>query len=210
MPKCVPQLPPSAWEECTKEDLEYACATFQKGNRLDAHMLAAESLVQLSEAAKCKVFCAKTILNPNSELLSTLLSLIQSSRMSEKVRAFGDDEVSDMEQEHFRLMHRHALVVLANCLDAVRESGELQARLADLPELSSDNTVNALVGDLSCAKAKPHDAAAACRCLRALCSLDECKNKLVRMGGKPVLSAAKHQSSHALLEAEASKLMQDL
>jgi len=210
VPKCVPQLPASAWEECTKEDLDNACASFQQGNRLDAHMLAAESLVLLSEASKCKVFCAKKILNPNSELLSTLLSLIQCSRMSEKALA-EEDEASSMEQEHFRLMHRHALVVLANCLSAVQESGELQACLANLPDLTSDNTIKALVDDLSWAKTKPHESVAACRCLQALCSSsDECKNKLVRMGGKPMLSAAKQQCSHALLEAEASKLMQDL
>jgi len=208
MPKSVPQIPDSAWEECTTEDLESVCHSLQPGNRMDAHMLAAESLVQLSEATKCRFFCAKKILTPNCELLSTLLSLVQCSRMNE---SSSEDELSTMEQTHFQCMHRHALTVLANCLCAVQESGELRALLADLPELTSDSTVTALVDDLSWSKTKPHDAAAACRCLQALCSgSEECKNTLVRLGGKLVVSAAQQQCRHALLETEAFKLMQDL
>ena len=188
--------------------------SFKQANRLDAHMLAAESLVQLSEASKCRVFCAKKILSAdnNSGLLSTLLSLVQCSRMNNEGDEEEEEEVySVMEETHFRLMHRHALTVLANCLSAVRESGELQDLLADLPELTSDSMVQALVQDLSLARDKPHEATAACRCLQALCCCsDDCKAKVVDLGAKPLVNAAQHQCRHALLEAEASKLMQDL
>ena len=214
MPMCVPQIPDSVWEECTQDDLDNACALFKPGNRLDAHMLAAESLVQLSEASKCRKFCAKKILTPTSEILSALVSLVQCSQFDDKeaeVAGKRVDEGSTMEAEHFQLMHRHALTVLANCLGVMQEQGELCACLADLPELTSDMTVQALVDDLGTASTQPHAAAAACRCLHALCcGSGDCKNALVRLGGKPVAKAALQHCQHAMLESEASKLMQDL
>ena len=207
MPKCLPQIPDSVWEECTRDDLDNACSLLKPGNRLDAHMLAAESLVQLSEASKCRAFCAKAILSPKCELLSTLVSLVQCPR----VKDHEGDKIFSMEETHFQLMHRHALSILANCLGVLQESGELTDFLADLPELTNISTIQALMNDLQLAQTQPHDAAAACRCLQALCrGSDQCKNALIHMGAKPMAMAAKHLCRHAVLESEASKLMQDL
>lgn len=209
IPRCVPQIPEAAWEECTADELEIACASLKKGNRMDAHLLAIESLVQLTEATKCRAFCAKNILSAGSELLSTVLSLIQSSRVEDR-NSEDDEFFTDMEEEHLKIMHRHSLTILANCLQVTQQSGELTAAVQNLPELTCESTLTALVKDMSTASIKPHDAAAACRCLQALCKSEAAKQRVLQLGGAGHVSAAAHHCRHAHLEEECSILLGEL
>lgn len=208
MPRTVPHISDVMWEQCTSDDLENVCSSLHEDNRMDAHVMAAEALVQLSEASQCRIFCANKILSSNCELLSTLLMLVQCSQTKEK--EIKREAHFKMEETHFALMHRHALTVLANCLSAIHESGELENRLKDLSELTSASTVKALVKDVSLAHKNPHEATTACRCLHALCShSEECKAMVICEGGMSAASVAK-QCRHALLESEATKLLQEL
>lgn len=210
MPKCVPQLPDSEWEACTADGLEIAVHSLKQVHRWDAHLLAIESLVQLTEkTSKCRAFCAKNILSKDSELLCTILSLIQCSRMKDS-EEFNSNSTNTAKEQHLQVMHRHALVILANCLQILELSGDLAAALNDVPELTCDATLQALVSDMSTAASKPHDAAAACRCLHLLCRCcTDSKQRVLQLGAADHVSAAL-QCRHAILQKECALLMRDL
>lgn len=207
IPRCVPQLPGVEWDSCTAEGLEIVGKSLKQGSRLDAQLLAMESLVQLTEASKCRAFCAKSILSSDSELLSSILSLIKTSRMKEA----EDNEFStEITEEHLKKMHHHALTILANCLQCGQQSCELSVAVQGLPELTCDAILNALVRDLAAASSKPHDATDACRCLQALCgACADTKERVLQLGAAGFVSDAKH-FRHALLEKECAILMREL
>lgn len=204
IPRSIPRLPDMEWESSTVEGIQLACETLKEDNRLDAHVFAIESLVQISEASKCRAFCARNILSADSELLSTLLSLIQCSRMED-----AEELSTSTAQERVRMMHRHALTILANCLAFMHESGGLPTALQDLPELTCDATLSALVQAVAIANSEPHDAAAACRCLQALCQGSEIKQRVVQLGASRHVSAAQ-RCRHVILQDECTRLMRDL
>lgn len=190
MPKCVP--PNVDWEQCTIEGLEIAQNSL-KGSSIDAHLLALQSLAQLTESCKCRTFAAKSILSSSSEILPIVLSLIQEK---------PNNMLTDMEQEHCDHMHFQALLVLANCL----KNTEV---VPDLTELTSQATIVALVNDVSNASSKPHTAAAACRCLQALIKTEACRKLVVELGAHSFTAAA-NQCRHAVLEEESAKLLEEL
>jgi hypothetical protein len=189
MPKC---LPAADWELCTAESLEIACNSL-KGKCIDGHLVALQSLAQLTECCKCRAFAAARIVSSSSEPLVIVLSLIQGN---------SDEMLTDMEQEHCDRMRFYALQILANCLKIV-------GTVPDLPELTSEATVFALVKDVSNASSKPHTAAAACRCLQALVKT-ESSRKLICELGAASFTAAAQQCRHAILEEESAKLLQEL
>jgi hypothetical protein len=208
LPRCVPQIPASEWEACTAEGIEIANRSLQPGNRYDAHLLAMKSLVQLTEASKCAEFCVKHILSKESELLSTIISLIQTSRLSKDDEAdVGDD--SNLVQEYHEVMHRHALCVLANCLQASLKTDEFMSIIDALPDLTCDATLSSLIQDLAAASSKPHDAAAACRCLHALCQANEVKSMVMGLDVVGHVEAAL-RCRHVVLQEECSHLIREL
>lgn len=196
MPRSVPAIPDSAWEECTEESLDI-CRSQLKERRVDAHLLAVESLAQISDkSSKCRSFCAKHVMKPSSELLHAVLSLIQVSRLDTE-----DSFASELEQQQFAMMHRHAVEILNNCLEVVPSA------VSTLPELTCPATLNALLLDVQSAKNKPHEAAAACKCLTLLSK--NCKTILMEQDVPSLLHAAV-QCRHATLEEECTKLMNTL
>lgn len=203
---CVPNIPLDDLNDAVKHSLLCACDMF-KGERIDAHMLAVESLVHLTKACHSKSFCANFILS--SELLECLLSLILSSRLNRK-SAPANHEVSDVEKEHLAMMHRHALTVLANCLSALDESMELSSVISKMPELVSDNLLKTLVVVVAGAASQPHQAVDACRCLQKLCQRSEfAKSEVANMGAFMYLEHAQN-CRHAMLQEASVKLMCEL
>lgn len=121
--------------------------------------------------------------------------------------------LSEMEEEHFSIMHRHALTVLGNCLVALEESGELGEVLADHKELLSESLLEALVFDVGQATARPHDACQAVRCLQCLVrASSETKVLACQLGAPKALDSAFREgvSGHCSLEQESRKLQMDI
>lgn len=204
LPKSVPAVPLDVWEQATIEDIALACESL-RSKRLDAHIMALESLMQLSVAAKCRLICAKQVLSSEcgSEILDILVGLIQCSNSKSE-----DKYLTDMEKDQAALMRRYALIVLGNCLGSIEQAGDLNHTVSNLPELTSELTIRALTNDVFQACSKPHEAAAACRLLRALaqtgCAAVSCDQ---------LRSAARFAAEtcrHAALEEESRKLINDL
>jgi hypothetical protein len=206
IPDCVPQESPEETKQCVQEGIDCASALLKKEGRFDSHALAMESLVHITNATKCRTFAAHCILC--GDFLSTLICLVEASRMERPGTAMQG--LSSMEEEHFRVMHRHALAVLANCLSALDDSGELAHVLKQQPELSSTTFLLALLDDVANATDRPHDACQATRCLRALVqTCSDTKSRIVgELGGLPALEAAHSQGicRNAYLETECQKL----
>jgi len=207
IPGCVPQESVEERKQLIEDDLEIASSLLKK-DRLDAHMLGMESLCYLSNATKCCSFAAKSILG--GECFSTLLCLVQSFRMHEASR---DETLSDMEEKHFAMMHRHALTVLANCLVALEESGELEQVLSLQKELLSESLLQCLVEEVAQATTRPHDACQAVRCLQSLVrASSELKTLACHLGASKALDSAHREGvcRHATLEQESGKLQLDI
>jgi len=161
IPDCVPQETEEESKQCTQEGLEIALDLLKK-DRLDAHMLAIESLVYLTKATKNRSFAAHCILC--GEFRSTILCLVESFRMHKSTSV----ALSQMEEEHLTIMHRNALTVLANCLVALEHSGELLHVLGQQEEFRSNTLLATLVDEVGSAEQRPHDACQAARCLQSL------------------------------------------
>jgi hypothetical protein len=105
-------------------------------------------------------------------------------------------------------MHRYALIILGNCLGSIEHAGDLTMTIQSLPELTSELTIRALTNDVAQAYSKPHEAAASCRCLRALaqtgCAAVACDTL------RSATRFAAESCRHAALEEESRKLMNDL
>jgi hypothetical protein len=206
MPKCLPKQSIEEINTCTVESLEIA-KDLLKNDRLDAHILAVESLVQLTEASKCRAFCANFILS--SDLLDTLLSLIECSRFDRKALS-NEKNISEMEISHFAVMHRHALNILANCLSALEQSGELTSTISKVTDLSSSSLLSTLVTKVASATTMPHEAFQACKCLQKICQgSEQAKQRVLELGASAHLENAQ-RCRHALLQEASLNLMSEL
>jgi hypothetical protein len=199
IPSCVPRESPEQQQRCIEEGLEIAFNLLKK-DRLDAHLLAMESLEQLTRGSECRSFAASKVLC--GQLLSTLVSLIE-SRESNQAEA-----VSEMEKKHFAVMHRHALTILANSLAAVQESGELLGLLSKSNELCSQSLFTVLVSDLNASSQRPYDACQSARCIQSFVSCEEVKDQLMDLGAADAVSTACVEGGcrNAMLENESKKL----
>jgi hypothetical protein len=209
IPDCVPQQSLSECEKLIEDDLEIACQLL-KNDRFDTHMLGMESLAHLTNATKCGSFAARCILS--GDFLSTLLCLVESFRMHQRSTK-DETTLSEMEEEHFSIMHRHALTVLGNCLAALEESGELEQVLAQRKELLSESLLESLVHEVGQANTRPHDACQAVRCLQCLVrSSSELKVLACQLGAPKALDSAFREgaSRHCTLEQESRKLQMDI
>jgi hypothetical protein len=199
IPGCVPKDSPEQQQRCTEEGLEIAFNLLKK-DRFDAHLLAMESLEQLTRASVCRSFAANKVLC--GQFSSTLVSLIE-SRESKQAEA-----ASEMEEEHFAIMHRHALTILANSLAAVQESGELLGLLSQSSELCSQSLLSVLVSGLNASSRRPHDACQSALCIQSLMLCEEAKDRLMGLGAASAVSTACGEGAcrNALLERESKKL----
>jgi hypothetical protein len=243
MPLSLPPLRDEEVERCTTEVLEIAHRDLQPGMRTDAHVLALESLAKLSsetssssnKSSPCRDMCVRKILQNDSDLLSVLVNLIECARLRGQDDDGDESEEQDEEcrtslaREQYDLMHRHALTTLANCLRHRCSTNAAETQQQQHVLLQSDALLHALVRDVGAASTRPHEAAAACQCLRALLSLcgssnvdtnaSSVKDRVVQMGVQVHLShvTASNASSskplccrHALLETECRRLLQTL
>lgn len=205
VPPSVPKCPDSEEKECLESGLELACGLLKK-DRLDAHMLAMESLTHLSRSAKCQCLVAKAILC--GPLLDTLVSLIECWSIC--VEDAAEEEKGEVEEQHCASMHRLAIAVLANCLSVLEAEGELGSVLVQRREqLCSPSLLMALVEELRRAEQRPHDACEAARCLQPLIrSCPECKPRLMECDGLNAAAIAYNAgaNSHANLQKECSVL----
>lgn len=164
-----PSMPKSNVEEDTislKQGLELAAGLLKK-DRIDAHLLAMESLTHMSRSSKCQCLVVKAILT--GPLLETLVLLVESWSLCAA-------EKGEHEEQYCAQMHRLAMGILANCLTTLEAEGELREVLANdhaasaaiNSQLCSPSLLMALVGELRNSETRPHDACEAARCLQPL------------------------------------------
>lgn len=209
IPPCVPKCTVEEEKECLENGLELAMGMLKK-DRIDAHMLAMESLTQLSKSAKCRCLVAKAILT--GPLMENIVSLIECWQVC---RADVPSEMKgEMEEQHCAAMHRLAIAVLANCLQTLESEGELEGILQERrEELCSPSLLTALVSELRQADQRPHDAFEAARCLQPLVrSCPDCKPRLMDCECLSSLKIASETGacSHANLERESSLLRNEI
>lgn len=200
LPKTVPKCDLGKEKESLENGLELAQGLLKK-DRLDARMLAMQSLGHLSLSAKCECLVAKAILC--GPLLKTMVSLIECWSINDAV---NEEEKGEIEQQHGAAMHRLAIGVLANCLSVLETEGELQSVLVERREqLCSPSLLMALVEELRRAEQRPHDAAEAARCLQPLLrNCAECKPRILECDGFNAAALAHDagKSIHANLQKE--------
>lgn len=207
VPPSVPRCSDAEEKECLEKGLELARDLLHK-DRLDAHMLAMESLTCLSRSSKCQCLVAKAILC--GPLLETIVSLIECWSICAENAAVSEEEKGEVEGNHCASMHRLAISVLANCLSVLESEGELESVLVQRREhLCSPSLLMALVEELRRAEQRPHDATEAARCLQPLLrSCPECKPRIMECDGLTAASIAYDAgvSSHANLQKECQSL----
>jgi hypothetical protein len=190
----------------TEEAVEIASSMLKK-ERYDCHLLGMESLVQLTKATSTSSKAALALVHGN--VLDTILSLIQSWRMTqdEQEQQVITDE---MEQDYFAMMHRNALTVLANCLNALEQTGELSQVIGSQERLVADELLSVLIDELASAEERPHDACQACKCLKTLLrSSQATKLRVLELGAPKAATSALNEGvcTHLCLEQEARTLI---
>lgn len=205
MPQCLPKLPDNIWEESTNEALDIACENFKNSNRVDSHSLAIESLEHLSCSQHCRIFCAKAILSPESELLPIIVSLIHQTGLTS--RQISEDTAVGLD-DCYHLMHRGAVNTLSNCLESLTEAMQSSKGLIDcLLSLADEKTLSAMVHDIARAESNPHDAAASVRCVKLLCQCnDNIKQRVLKLGVTGHISNAAN-CRHSVLQQESNLLL---
>ena len=210
VPPSMPKTNDAEERLCLEQGLELAASLLKK-DRLDAHMLAMESLTHLSRSSKCRCLIAKAILA--GPLLETLVSLIETWSLCANTNTMMEEEKGELEEQHCAGMHRLAMAILANCLSTLEAEGELGTVLAaerhTREQLCSPSLWMALVDELRRAEQRPHDATEAARCLQPLLrNCQECKGQLLECDGVTAASIALDAgiSRHAQLEQECQRL----
>ena len=198
IPSSIPRESADDTRKCTEEGLSIAFAQLQQDRR-DAHLLAMESLEQLTRATESCSFASKKILS--GEHLGSILCLIESKQKGE------NESLSSMEKRHIASMRRCALTIVANALSLV-DPEELQYVLSNRVELSSAPLLSALVTDLLESSECPHEAYQAARCIQALQTSRKIKSQLVGLEANTAISMAcvEGAAGHVLLEHESTKL----
>jgi hypothetical protein len=204
LPSCIPPETEEDRKRCIEEGLQIAIDLL-KQDRLDAQRLAVESMAKMTSASnQNRTFAAELILK--NDVLEDLISLVDSRRL-----AVHGERSSDIAGTQCALMHRQALTVLANCMDALEGQNRLQSVLADKKGhlLRSESLVAALLNDVSAASEHPHDACQAVRCLTVMVrASQDVRQKCVGLGVANAISLAQTHAicRHALLETETGKL----
>lgn len=208
VPPSIPKCDAEEEKECLENGLELAGSLLKK-DRLDAHMLAMESLTHLSRSAKSQCLVAKTILT--GPLLETIVSLVECWSICATDGA--EEEKGEVEEHHCATMHRLAISVLANCLSVLEAEGELCSVLAQRREqLCASSLMMALVEELRRAEQRPHDACEAARCLQTLVRSCKCKRSIMECDGLNAAAFAHvtGASSHSNLEKECHLLQMEI
>jgi len=203
LPACVPRETDDAQKSCVQSGLEMA-STMIKSDRLDSHVMAIDTLLHISKVTEKPAFAAHCILC--GEFRSTLFSLIECFRMD---RSQAESPLGEVEQQHVAIMHRNALTIIANCLEALQTSRELVQVIAEQEGLESSDFLAALIEDVAACQQRPHDACEATRCLRPLMNASgSIRRKVLELGAADAVEAAAQEGCcrHALLENACTKL----
>lgn len=221
-------------------------------DRMDARQLGLESLCLLTDPLKTghltSVLCSHVVLlgnlqgvaivgeedpssfilmdtTPFEEIRSTVLSLVQFSRIGEEEdETEEDDETSQM----MMLLHNLALAVLANALDVIEHPERFQpdpeehrSRLRTASsndvanefmqqEASRKEIITTLISELGAAHTTPHNATLSAKCLGSLLrASDEASRRAQELGAKQVVSTALEVGArtHYKLETECQKVV---
>ena len=203
LPACVPRDTEDEQKANIKSGLNIA-STMLKSDRLDAHMMAIDTLLHISKATQNPSFAAHCILC--GEFRSTLLALVECCRMNHDQ---AETPLGESEQKMIALMHRNAVAIIANCLKSLQDSRELVQVISQQEELSSNDFLAALVEDVSACNERPHDACEAARCLHPLMyASTEIRRKVMDLGAEGAVGAASQEGAcrHALLDNACAKL----
>jgi hypothetical protein len=199
MPRSLPVRSPAEEKEDIEEGLDIAENLLQS-KQLDCQLLAVQSLVRLAKMSAGQAMAAELILR--GVCLERLMSFIESPRTSV--------DGSELEKEHVALMHRNALIVLANCLTSLDEAGRLTDVVRQIEDLQSEVLLSALVDGLAQSERLPHEACQCVLCLSKLVQASaEAKRRFADMGAASVVAEAQQAGfcRHAELEAASSKLL---
>lgn len=207
LPSNLPTSPESEERINLEQDLENA-ATMLKKDRIDAQALAMESLSHLSKSTKCDCLVAKTVIG--GPLMETIASLVECWSVCKEDARSGEEKVGEVEEQLCSAMRRWAMIVLANCLNALSTEEMKEQREHAL----SPSLLMALVDELRRADERPHDACEAARCLQACIKScpDHCKARLVEYDAEKAASIALDAGtcSHSNLEKESRLLSQQI
>ena len=190
IPSCVPKMSMEQREKRMEDGLNIA-RNMLSSNRVDSHMLAMESLMQMTKGSS---FTAKQVLK--GEFFGKLFAFAKCEEILE----------SDMERERAAVMKRRALAILANALESL-SADELLA-VVESSELCSRSFVAALTSTLNDAANQGHEAAQAARCIKQCLSskvVVDLVTELSAMGAADVANSV--GACHCItLERESKKL----
>ena len=180
LPKCCPQESEEERKQCLKEGLQIAVSLLQKES-VDSQLMAMESLVHLTKVCK-KGFAAESILE-DADLRTLLIATMEESTPA---------TATAYEASNLCIMRRHAMTVLANCLDTLKENGKLQACLEQHDSLRSPSLLDTLLAQVAKAALEPHHACQAVRCLACLTEASsDIRSRALARGMPAVLSQAR-------------------
>ena len=129
---------------------------------MDAQLLAMQSLEQLTRSTSCKTFASKTIMS--GPFLKTLTNLVEATQKPQN----EFESVPVIQERHEGMKHRLALSVLANCLTALDQSGDLVSVITGITDFPSETLAVSLLEDLRAADELPHESCQAARCIQYL------------------------------------------
>jgi len=184
-------------EESIVESLELSL-NMLKSNRFDTNEFALDILLQLTSnsnntnSAYGRSFAASKILS--GSFLKTLLLL-----------TVNGTPTFPAKHQHSIKMHRHALTILANCLDATEKS----RNLGNNDVFCSDKVCLSLFEKLKGSSTEPHEAYQATRCLRSLLRSYVQVRRLAsihNIADATICAFNNGTASHAMLEKESQKL----
>ena len=174
--------------------MEHLCS-----ERLDSQLLGMQSLEQITRSESRACASKKVLSGP---CLKKVLFAAQEDASSSVVS-------SDFEEEHMHVMKRSAMTVVANALNSLTESGDLNTEiLRSCTDLKSEAFICCLVDTLREFRGAPHEATQAARCMQHLMTDKQVESLFHDMSVMSVISdACDYGATHsALLEHESMKL----
>jgi len=181
-------------EESITESLEISL-NMSRSTRFDTNQLALDILLQLTSNSNSlcdRCFAASEILS--GPFLKKLLLATKNTTTPLTV-----------ERQYSTKMHRDALTVLANCLDATETSKKLTR--SDI--LCTDELISSLIEELKQSSINPHEAYQATRCLGSLLRSYVQLKKLASIHDiidDTICAFNEGTASHAMLKKESQKL----
>lgn len=200
IPNSLPKRSREVYKNHIHDDIRIACNMLYSA-KLDAQILALESMEKLTKDKEAKGIAAKEVLE-NYECLRHLLFLLDFDKA---------DENSPRERNLncVPTLRRKILGVIANSCEAISDVQLKEILSKHAYDLKAKAFLSILMRSLEDASIRPHDAFEAVRCLRYLLVSEEVENTIIEMSALDAISSARRTgiSSHEGLEQESAKLM---